>query len=80
MLVNQDYGLSCCWAGRCDIPDYSRIVWIAVNSSWFADMKTRDCPAEKCGPAPMCPTRMGDPRYHARCVEGVCQKVIEVEA
>jgi hypothetical protein len=75
-LINRENMLSCCWVGRCDPIDYSLQEWIPVFAAWFAAEKGAACPAEKdCGPAPMCPTRIVNVNYSAKCVDSACQKM-----
>jgi hypothetical protein len=76
ILVDSALGFSCCWAGRCDGLDYSLERWIAVNSEWYSNGRMENCPSEdKCGPAPMCPTRAINLNYSAVCVQNSCVKV-----
>ena len=73
VLHDADYGWQCCWAGRCDSLDYSSGSWIAVNSQWLAEGKAKYCPSD-CGPGPMCPTRIVNINYTAKCVNSICVK------
>lgn len=76
VLMNRDLGLGCCWAGACQPVDYSLTNWMAVNKSWIEGLKAENCPSrEECGPAPMCPIRLINDSFEARCVSGACQKV-----
>jgi len=76
-LINKEYGFGCCWIGRCGEIDYSQEQWIAVNANWFAAGHDQYCPTKaECGPAPMCPVMMTDENYAAKCVKGVCQKIL----
>jgi hypothetical protein len=77
-LINTRNMLSCCWRGRCDAVDYSLPEWTAVSATWLAAEKAISCPAE-CGPAPMCPQRIVNADYSAKCVNGTCHKVEKVQ-
>ncbi len=75
-LMNAELGLGCCWAGACQIIDYSEEKWVGVNLYWLVQMRQTFCPMEEdCGPAPMCAVRSINENYEARCVQGRCQKV-----
>jgi hypothetical protein len=76
ILVNEERGFSCCWAGACERIDYSMAVWIAVNTDWFTNGKSVNCPSEEeCGPAPGCAAQSINENYSAKCVDKRCRKV-----
>lgn len=82
ILINQKYGLSCCYEGACQEIDYARNEWVAVNSLDFAKKKEQKCGLEdkgsrieRCGPAPMCAVRAINDNYQPKCIENKCQKV-----
>ena len=77
-LINAEQKYSCCYAGACEITDYSEEKWIAVNAEWFATQRTRYCPsAQECGPAPLCAVYVETSGYTAKCIQNTCQKALE---
>ncbi|MEK6839529.1 MAG: hypothetical protein AABX72_01190 [Nanoarchaeota archaeon] len=87
MLIDNTLGFSCCYAGACQIINYSEDKWTAVNAQWFAQMRQEFCPSkEECGPAPMCPEHFANEQFKAKCTTpiycirapcpvGLCEKV-----
>jgi len=76
LLVDQQLGFNCCWAGACEAIDYSEAKWVAVNRYWFERQKALNCPSEvQCGPAPMCAVRVVNSGFAAKCVQGTCVKI-----
>jgi len=74
-LVNEEYGFACCWAGACQLIDYSQEKWIAVNARWFLQEREKHCPDKSaCEQAPRCVERIIDSDYMARCQNKVCRK------
>jgi hypothetical protein len=80
ILINIEQRFSCCWAGRCDMLNYSMGKWAAVSKYWFDSGQAENCPSiDNCGPAPMCATRMPEDSFAAKCVNGRCVKVKEIK-
>ncbi|MFH0862100.1 MAG: hypothetical protein V1875_03625 [Candidatus Altiarchaeota archaeon] len=76
-LVNTKNGLSCCWIGNCEQPDYSLGHWQAVDKDWYQRQRTQTCPKEAdCGPAPMCEANAPIGDYKAACVNSKCIKLM----
>lgn len=75
-LINADHRFSCCRTGACEAIDYSLDKWIAVNKTWFEQGQRENCPVgRECGPAPICPTRIINENFTAKCVDQKCKKV-----
>jgi hypothetical protein len=78
VLINKNNGFSCCWAGACDVVDYSLDEYVSVNSSSFYNFRQEFCPSEnECGPSPGCPTTMINDNFKAKCVNSLCVKINE---
>lgn len=68
VLINNELGFSCCWAGACEERDYSLDKWVAANRNWFEEGREKYCPSiEECGPAPGCATRLLNDSFEAKC-------------
>jgi hypothetical protein len=79
-LINEKLEYSCCYAGSCEIIDYSQKKWVSVNKEWFEDKQNRFCPPiENCGPAPGCATQKINDRFEATCVQNKCQKTYKID-
>lgn len=77
-LINVEKKYSCCYAGACEITDYSEEKWIAVNAEWFAAQRMLNCPSqESCGPTPLCAVYIEPSGYAAKCIQNTCQKTLE---
>ena len=75
MLINKDLEFGCCGSGECQEIDYSQSKWIAVNGAWFRQVQEQNCRnAGQCAPAPLCPIRLVNDSFEARCVNRACQK------
>ncbi|MDP2648253.1 MAG: hypothetical protein Q8P35_03375 [Candidatus Yanofskybacteria bacterium] len=79
-IINRSLKFACCWAGACDVVDYSEPKWVAVNAKWYSDQKATACPsARECGPVPLCRDAkavvVGEESYEAQCIANACQKV-----
>ncbi len=75
VLVDEELGFGCCWAGACEAVNYSNPQWIAVNKAWYGQGKAAYCPAvQDCGPGPACFPRPLDQNWTANCFSGTCQK------
>jgi len=78
-IINKDLGLSCCYAGACDIVDYSKDNYVAVNSLSYEILRDLKCPLkEDCGPAPFCPTQIINENSYGKCVNNICEKSIGI--
>ncbi|MFH1392256.1 MAG: hypothetical protein ABIG90_01050 [bacterium] len=76
ILINQDLGFGCGWAGICDPIDYSLNKYIAVNARSFLDLKEKNCePLPTYGFAPMCAVQLINDNFIAECISGICEKV-----
>jgi hypothetical protein len=73
MLVNEELGFRCCWAGACEQLDYSQEKWIAVNKLWFEGRQDEYCPSD-CGPAPLCAIQEINTNFTVECSQQ-CMKV-----
>ncbi len=81
ILINQKYGLSCCYEGACQEIDYANDEWVAVNSLDFEKKKEQKCGSqdkgsriERCGPAPLCAVRSVNENYSTSCIDNKCRK------
>jgi len=76
LLTSCSNGYSCCYDANCEALDYSQSKWIAVNSSWFQNLQTKNCPTpQQCGSPPLCGIRPININYEAVCYAGKCEKI-----
>ncbi len=73
ILVDEELGFSCCWAGECGQIEYSLGKWIAVNKEWYESERRGHCPSD-CGPAPGCPVQLVNDSFTAMCSDNKCEK------
>ncbi|MFP3910230.1 MAG: hypothetical protein ACLFVX_10285 [Archaeoglobaceae archaeon] len=76
VLVDRQLNYSSCWPGACEEVDYSLPKYVAVNEKSFKDFKEKVGPPEdECGPQPLCPIRIINDNFTARCIDNTCKKV-----
>lgn len=60
----------------CEEIDYSLSRYVAVNQDSFDDFKEIVSPSrDECGPQPLCPIKIINDNYTARCMDNICKKV-----
>lgn len=76
VLVNKQLNYSSCWPGVCEEIDYSLPKYVAVNEESFEDFKgIVSSPGDECGPQPLCPIKIINDNFTARCMDNICKKV-----
>lgn len=76
VLVNKQLNYSSCWPEACEEIDYSLSRYVAVNEESFKDFKENTGPSrDECGPQPLCPIKIVNDNFTARCVDNICVKV-----
>ena len=72
-LIDNSINYSKCYAGACGIINYSQKRYISVNKYAFLDWKEKIGP-KGCGAPPLCPPKIVNDDFKARCINKVCKK------
>lgn len=64
-----------CWPGACGDLDYSLDIIIAANRNSFQQFMQSY--QERCGSPPSCPQKIVNTNFEAKCINSICQKVVE---
>lgn len=79
-IANTTTDYSVCWPDACAAIDWSLPEFVAVKRASLDERITElSPPVDSCGPAPACPIQFHEAGYTARCLDGLCAKVLKDE-